>query len=153
MDQTLRQLGELLLSSIPTVIFFLIIWAAYRLIVYSRLHQVLAERHARTEGAIQQAQAEIASAENRTAEYERSVREARAQIYKAQETRRQQIMAKRSAALEETRKKAEEMIKNARLALEKDVVAAKAGLQQQADVLAGEIIDSILRPAAAMGSR
>jgi F-type H+-transporting ATPase subunit b len=153
MNETLSQLGELLLSSIPTIIFLLILWSAYRMIVHKRLEQILAERHRLTEGAIQQAQSEIASAEARTAEYERRVREARTQIYKAQEARRQQTMESRNAALTQARKQAEETIQSARKALEQDKAAAQIMLQQQADSLANQIIDSILKPVAAMGGR
>ena len=45
------------------------------------------------------------------------------------------------------------MIKESRTALEKDVAAARAMLQQQAENLAQQIIDSILRPAVAVGGR
>ena len=107
MNETLSKLGELLLSSIPTIFFLLIVWFAYRMIVHKRLEQVLAERHRLTEGAVQQAQAEIASAEARTAEYERRLREARTQIYKAQDARRQQAMERRNAALTQARQQAE----------------------------------------------
>jgi len=55
MEDILREIGELLLSSIPTIIALLIVWTAYRLIVHTRLQQVLAERHTLTEGAIEQA--------------------------------------------------------------------------------------------------
>ena|SRR5258708_3732644 len=152
MDDTLKQLGELLLSSIPTIIALLIVWTAYRLIVHTRLQQVLAERHSLTQGAIEQAQQEIAAAEARTAEYEQRLREARAQIYKAQEVRRSKVLEARAAALTQTREQAEVLIKNARAALDKDMSAAKAGLQQQAASLADAIIESIL-PAAAAGGR
>jgi F-type H+-transporting ATPase subunit b len=153
MDDTLRQIGELLLASIPTIIALLIVWSAYRLIVHTRLQQVLAERHTRTEGAIEQARAQIAAAETRTAEYEQRVREARAQIYKYLEARRQQILDERNAALVQARKQAEQKIAEARAALEKDVVAAKATLDQQAAMLADQIIATILKPAMAVGGR
>ena len=153
MDDTLRQIGELLLASIPTIIALLIVWSAYRLIVHTRLQQVLAERHTRTEGAIEQARAQIAAAEARTAEYEQRVREARAQIYKYLEARRQQILEERNAALAQARKQAEQMIAQARAALEKDAVAAKAVLDQQATMLADQIITTILKPAMAVGGR
>jgi F-type H+-transporting ATPase subunit b len=154
MDDTLKQLGELLLSSIPTIFAFLIVWTAYRLIVHTRLQQVLAERHSLTQGAIEQAQREIASAEARTAEYEQRLREARAQIYKAQEIRRGKVMEARAAALTQTREQAEVLIKNARVALDKEMSTAKAGLEQQAVGLADAIIESILnKPAAAAGGR
>jgi len=153
MDTILRQLGELLLASIPTIILLLIVWVAYRLIVHKKLEQVLAQRHSLTEGAIQKAQQEIAAAEARTSEYEQRLRDARSIVYKAQEARRQQIMEKHTAALGRARAQAEEMLKQSRAALEKDIAAAKLMLHQQADSLAKEIIDSILKPAVAVGGR
>jgi len=153
MDETLRQLGELLLSSIPAIFGLLIVWTAYRLIVYTPLQKVLSERQARTEGAIQQAQAEIASAEERTAEYERRVREARAQIYAAQEANSRRIQRQRESILEEARQQADATVKTARAALEKDVLSAKASLQQQAETLAQQVIESVLKPAAVVGGR
>jgi F-type H+-transporting ATPase subunit b len=150
---TLKQLGELLLTSIPTIVCLLIVWAAYRNIVQKKLVQVLADRHARTEGAIQQAQSEISKAEARTAEYEQRLREARSQIYKAQEARHRHIVEKRSAALAEAHRQADEMVKRSRTDLERDVTEARATLQTQADALAAQIIDSILKPLAASGGR
>jgi F-type H+-transporting ATPase subunit b len=153
MDETLRELGELLLRSIPTIVFLMIVWSAYRQLVHKKLEQVLAQRHALTEGAVQEAQREIASAEARTSEYEQRLRDARSVIYKAQEARRQQMVARQSAALAEARRQTDEMIKQSRAVLEKDVAAARVMLQQQADSLATEIIASILKPAAAAGGR
>jgi F-type H+-transporting ATPase subunit b len=147
--ETLRQLGELLLTSIPAIISILIVWGAYQSLVYRRLHQVLAERHTRTEGAVQNAQQQIASAEKRTAEYEQKLRDARSQIYKAQEAQHRQIMEHRNSALAEARRHADEMLSRARAATLQELEGAKASLQKQADSLADEIIDSILRPAAA----
>jgi len=135
------------------MIALLIVWSAYRLIVHTRLQQVLAERHTRTEGAIEQAKLEISSAEARTAEYELRVREARASIYRQQEARRQRMIDERSAALAQARSQAEVMIVNARTALEKDVAAARAALQEQVQPLADKIIDSVLRAALAVEGR
>lgn len=153
MDETLKALGQLLFSSIPAILGLLIVWAAYRLIVYTRLQQVLAERQALTDGAIEEAKKEIAIAEDRTADYERQVREARAQVYLAQEAHSRRTMEERSKTLNQARKQAEAMVQDARSALEKDTLAAKAALQQQADGLANAVIASILKPAASMGER
>jgi F-type H+-transporting ATPase subunit b len=151
--EIVKQVGELLLLSIPTIISLLVVWGAYRLLVHGRLQQILAERYARTEGAIKQAQLAISEAERRTAEYEQKLREARAQVYAAQESYRNKIMEQRTAALAQARKQSEEMIQRARAAVEQDVIAAKAGLQKQAEILADQIIESILRPAVAAGGR
>jgi F-type H+-transporting ATPase subunit b len=153
MDAILRQIGELLINSIPTIISVLIVWTAYRFIVHGKLNQVLAHRHALTEGAIERAQQEIAVAEKRTAEYEDRVREARSRIYKKQQAYRQRIMDERNAALAEARKNAGEMVKKARTVMETDTLAAKAALEQQAIVLADQIIVTVLRPATAAGGR
>ena len=149
MDEILRQVGQLLISAIPTIIGLLIVWTGYRFIVHGKLQQVLEQRHALTEGAMKRAQQEIAAAEARTAEYEERVREARAQIYLSQQAYRQRIMGQRNAALAEARKQAGEMVKSARAALEKDVLAAKAALEQQANMLADKVIETVLRPASA----
>jgi F-type H+-transporting ATPase subunit b len=151
MDAILRQIGELLVNSIPTIISVLILWTAYTFLVHNKLRQVLEQRHALTEGAIERAQQEIAIAEKRTAEYEQRVREARSQIYKTQQAHRQRVMDERNAALADARKNAGEMVKKARTALEKDTVAAKASLEQHANVLADQVIATVLKPAAAGG--
>ncbi len=153
MDAILRQIGELLISAIPTIIGLLIVWTGYRFIVHGKLQQVLEQRHALTEGAIERAQQEIAAAEARTAEYEQRVREARTQIYKAQQASRQRTMDERNAALAEARKQAGETVKKARGVLEKDVLDAKAVLEQQANVLADRVIETVLKPASAAGGR
>lgn len=153
MDELLRQVGELLISSIPTAIGLLVVWAGYRYIVHGKLQQVLEQRHALTEGAIQRAQQEIATAESRTAEYEQRLRDARAQVYQSQQANRQRLVEQRNAALAEARQQAVEMVKSARTALEKDMLAAKQSLEQQANILADEVIERVLHTAAAVGGQ
>src|SRR5258708_16545920 len=103
MDETFRQISELLLGSIPTIIFFLLLYGLYTVLVHKPLVRVLAERHARTQGAIEKAGADIALAERRTAEYEQRLRDARIAILKAQEARRALATKAREAALTEAR--------------------------------------------------
>jgi F-type H+-transporting ATPase subunit b len=153
MDAILRQIGELLVNSIPTIISVLILWTAYRFIVHGKLRQVLEQRHALTEGAIERARQEIAIAEKRTAEYEQRVREARSKIFKTQQANRQRVMEERNAALAESRQRAGEMVKKARAVLEAETKAAKGALEQQASVLADQVIATVLKPAAAAGGR
>ena len=151
MDAILRQIGELLISSIPTIIGLLIVWAGYRFIVHGKLEKVLEQRHALTQGAVERAQQEIARAEERTAEYERRVREARAEIYKTQQANRQRVVEARNAALAEARKQAGDRVKEARVSLVSTVEQSRAALRQQADALADKVVETILKPAAAGG--
>ena len=152
MDEILRQLGDLLLAAIPTVVVFVILFLAYRLIVHKRLVAVLSERRARTEGAVEKANADIAAAEARTAEYEQRLREARLSIFKKQEARRQQSLQARAAAVAEARADTEARVKAARTSLEQDVKNAKATLEAEGDALATQIIRTVLKPAMAAES-
>jgi F-type H+-transporting ATPase subunit b len=146
MDETLKQVGELLLGSIPTIIFMVLLYWIYTVVVHKPLVKVLAERRSKTEGAIEKARADIAAAEARTAEYEQRLREARMVVFKSQEARRQQALQTRAAAVAEARNKAQAQVEQARAAIEKDRVAAQAGLQAESGKLAAEIIRIVLKP-------
>jgi F-type H+-transporting ATPase subunit b len=147
MDETLRQVGELLLGSIPTIIFMVLLYGIYSALVHKPLVKVLAERRSKTEGAIETARADIAAAEARTAEYEQRLREARIAVFKNQEALRQQALQVRAAAVAGARNRAQAQIEQARAAIEKDKVAAQAGLEAESGKLAAEIIRIVLRPA------
>jgi F-type H+-transporting ATPase subunit b len=149
MDETLRQIGGLLLGAIPTVIFFLLLYGLYTVLVHKPLSRVLAERRARTQGAIEKARADVTSAEARTSEYEQKLREARLALFKAQEARRAQASLARSAALAEAREKANIQIEQARAAIDKDKAVAKTMLESEAGRLATEIVRVVLDPALA----
>ena len=149
MDQTLRQLGELLLGAVPTVLLLATLYILYTFIVYRPLNAVLAERRNRTQGAMEKARADIAASEARTADYEQRLREARQKIFKSQEARRQQNTNSRNQAVQEARTRAQEQVKQARAALEEDKKQAMASLQSEASRLAQEIVRTVLRPMSA----
>jgi F-type H+-transporting ATPase subunit b len=149
MDETLRQLGELLLGAVPTVILLALLYALYTAIVHKPLRRVLEERRSKTEGAVEKSRADIAAAEARTAEYEHSLREARATIFRAQEARRQAALQARANAAAEGRKRTQAQVQAAKKDIESDKEAAKAGLQGEAAILAREIVRRVLAPAGA----
>ena len=149
MDQTLRQLGELLLGAVPTVILLALLYALYATIVHKPLRRVLEERRSKTEGAVERSRADIAAAEARTSQYEQRLREARATVFRAQEARRKAALDARSAAMNATRSKAQAQVQAAKADIAKDRETAQAGLQGQAQALAAEIMRRVLEPAGA----
>jgi F-type H+-transporting ATPase subunit b len=149
MDQTLHQLGELLLGAVPTVLLLALLYVLYTVIVHKPLHRVLDERRAKTEGAVEKSRADIVAAEARTAEYEQRLREARATVFKAQEKRRQTAMQTRTNAVNEARTRAQAQVESAKRDIEKDKEAAQTGLQGEAAALAREIVRRVLQPAGA----
>lgn len=146
MDETLRQLGGILLGSVPTVILLTLLYVLYRALVHNPLAKVLSERKAQTVGAVESARAEVAAAEQKTAEYEGRLRDARAAIYKAQEAKRKQIIETRMAAVAEAKALAEARVQAARVELKGETEKAKSSLQADVAALAAQIVRSILRP-------
>jgi F-type H+-transporting ATPase subunit b len=149
MDQTLRQLGELLLGAVPTVILLALLYVLYTAIVHKPLQRVLEERRSKTEGAVEKSRADIAAAEARTSEYEQRLREARAKVFHAQEARRKAALDARSVALNDARNKAQAQVQAAKADIQNDREAAQNGLQAEVQTLAAEIIRRVLEPAGA----
>ena len=148
MEQTLRQLGELLLGAVPTAILLGTLYILYTFLVHRPLTAVLAERRSRTQGAMEKARADIAAAEARTADYEQRLREARQKIFKNQEARRQEATQSRIQVVNEARARALEQVKQARAFMEEDKREAMSKLQSEAARLATDIVRTVLRPMA-----
>lgn len=156
MDTILKQLGDLLFGAIPTIVLLLTLYGLYHVLLHKPLQRVLDERHARTEGAVQKARADIAAAEAKTAEYEQKLRDARTAIYKAQEERRKIADQARANAVAEARTKAEAKVAEARKGIAAEAEQAQISLRVEAERLANEIVSALLRPAAnrpAMGGQ
>lgn len=149
MDQTLNQLGELLLGAVPTVILLALLYALYTVIVHRPLKRVLEERRSKTEGAVEKSKADIAAAEARTSEYEQRLREARAAVFRAQEARRQAALQVRSSAVNQARARAQAEVQAAKASIESDRAGAEKGLLGEAEALAREIMRRVLEPAGA----
>ena len=148
MDDILHQLVGLLLGAVPTAILFIVLVLAYRLLVYGPLTDVLAERRARTQGAVEKANAAIAVADAKSQEYEARLRAARSDIFRRREQRVQTWNAERERTLESARQASRDQVQTARTALDEQVGAASAQIESSIDQLAAQILKAIL-PAAA----
>ena len=156
MDNTLKQVSELLLGAIPTVVILLLLYAIYSVVVRKPLVRVLEERRERSEGAVLKARADVAATEGKTQDYEQRLREARLTIFKAQEARRQLAQQARGEAVAQARARAQQQVHEARTAIEQAMAAARTGLQAEIERLASEIIRTILKtatPASAVGGQ
>ena len=147
MEQTLRQLGELLLGAIPTMVLLLGLYGTYHVLLHKPLEAVLAERRKRTLGAVEKARADIAVAATRASEYENRLREARLAVFKALDNRRKQAVDARSAAVAQARDRAQEQIAVAKAKLEQETAAARATLGASSDTIASQIIKAVLQSA------
>ena len=141
MDQILNQLGGLVLGSMPTMVLFLLLVVAYGFLVRRPLDRVLAERRARTTGAVEQARDAISAAEAKTADYEDRLRKAKADIYGAREKRLKQWQAERDRALAEARAATAEKVQAAKGEIEQSVAIAEL----QIEGMSAELSEMIMR--------
>lgn len=144
MDEILNQLGGLVLGSVPTMLLFILLVVAYGFLVRRPLDRVLAERRARTSGAVEKARGAIAAAETKTSLYEEKLRAARAEIYAAREARLKQWNAERDAALEQIRRSSQERTGVARQEIEKSASDARLQIEALSGELSSRVLTAVL---------
>jgi len=152
MQQILQQLESLFLGAVPTMLLFILMVAAYEILVQKPLKAALKERRARTTGAVEDAHQAIAKAEARAAEYAAKLRQARAEVFKAREARIQQWNAERDTALDAARKAASHKVGEAKVGIDADTAQARRGIEGSAAELASQVVRAVM-PAAAGSSR
>jgi F-type H+-transporting ATPase subunit b len=144
MDEILQQLGGLVLGSVPTMVLFILLVTAYGLLVRRPLDRVLAERRARTSGAVEQARSAIAAAEAETTEYEDKLRQAKAEIFQARDQKLKQWAAERDVVLSEVRKQTQERVLGAKQEIERSAHEARLQIVGLSDELSARILDAVL---------
>ena len=145
MEATIAALGGILLNAIPTFILVILLHFYLKYVFFKPLERVLHERYEATEGARKRAEESLERATAKTAEYEAAMRAARAEVYQAQEQLHKQLEAQRAADAEAARARAEETVRQAKEMLAAETAEAKRTLSQESDVLAGRIVESILK--------
>jgi len=144
MDQILNQLGGLVLGSVPTMVLFLLLVAAYGMLVRRPLDRILAERRARTQGAVEQARTAIAAAEAETTAYEDKLSAAKAEIFHARDQKLKQWNAEREAALAQVRLHTQERVRGARQEIEQSAHDARLSIAKQSDDLSTRVLNAVL---------
>jgi F-type H+-transporting ATPase subunit b len=142
--EILQQLGGLVLGSVPTMIFFILLVILYGVLVRRPLEKTLAERRARTSGAVEQARGAISAAEAETQVYEDKLRAARADVVAAREHLLQQWHAERDAALEEARNISQDKVRMARKQIEDSAVMARQQIESATEMLSDQILRAVL---------
>jgi F-type H+-transporting ATPase subunit b len=144
MDQILNELGGLVLGAVPTMVLFILLVIVYGLLVRRPLDRILAERHARTAGAMEQAKGAIAAAEAETGAYEEKLRKAKSELFEARERRMKQWAAEREASLEQVRQSAQQRVGSARQGIDQSVVEARAQIEIASSDLSARVLAAVL---------
>ncbi len=106
--------------------------------------RVMADREGAVRSARELAESVAAQARAATAEFEARTQAARTEIYREMDEKRRRALARRADLLAETRSRVESEISTARESLRNQAAAARAALDRDANVLAGDIVERVL---------
>ena len=142
--EIVRQLGELFLQAVPTVVIVFAFYLFLRWQFFGPLERVMREREERTGGAMRAAEAEQSAAREKGREYEEGLKEARTAIYAEHDATRRRLLEERDARIREARAKGREEVRLAKERIGADVAAARRQLEPAGSMLASEIVRVIL---------
>ena len=135
----------LLVLAVPTFIVVIFLHWYLKTMLFQPVVQVMNERHAATEGAREKAAQSLELAEQKVAQYEAQLREARGAVYREQDAIRQQLTDNQNRALAEAREQNQKLIAEARQSIATQTAAARESLGREADALADKIVEAVLK--------
>jgi len=113
--------------------------------LYKPINQILASREKRTKGRLTEAQEIIQSVTDKTSDYERSLRQARAEAYAFAEAQRAEALKERQLKLNETRTELVQSVTAEKGKIEQQATEARASLEVESRRLAAEIGSRVLQ--------
>ncbi len=144
MEQTLQALGVILLKAIPTICLLLLLHFYFKAVLFAPLEKVLKQREELTEGARKAAEQSLSAADRKQQEYEARFRDARSEVYRAQEETRRLWLSDQAAQIADARRRSEETVSAAREQTGTEAAAARESLTETSAGLADEIATMIL---------
>ena len=126
------------------LILFLIFVFVLNQILFKPISKVLTERESLTEGAAAEARAAARQYQTRLANYEETIRQARAETYRRLEQSRKAALEDRQKLVDAARAQSESEISVAREQIAAEAVAARFELDQESGQIAQQISRTIL---------
>ena len=131
-------------SLVFVLVLFLVFVFLLNRILFRPVGRVLDERQTLTEGSANEARAARRIYETRLAEYEATIRQARAESYKRSEHERAAAMEERRHLIDEAKLHAHEQIERAKQEIEQQVLQARAALESESRQIAERISRTVL---------
>src|ERR1700722_17474328 len=125
MEQTLQALGVILLKAIPTIFLLLLLHFYFKAMLFGPLEKILKQREELTEGARKAAEQSLAAADRKQQDYEVKFRDARAEVYRAQEETRRVWLDDQTAQIAEARRRSEESVHAAKQQITAEAATAR----------------------------
>ncbi len=144
MGEILRQLGDLFLQAVPTVLIVFLFYLFLRANFFKPLERVMHERQERTVGAQRAAEASQAAAKEKIGAYQEALKKARAEVYAEQDAARRKLLEERNAQLREARNRAAEEVRAAKERIQEELAMERQKLDAASSQLAADIARMIL---------
>jgi F0F1-type ATP synthase membrane subunit b/b' len=152
MQEIVRQLGELFLQAVPTVLIILLFYFILRAIFFKPLLAVMAERDARTLGAQKAAEQAQAAAVEKTKQYQDALKQARTKVYAEQEAARKKVLDERAAVIKEARTAATAKVAAGKERIAGELASSRREIETTVAELSFEITRRILKTPPRPGS-
>lgn len=149
MDATLHALVGLLIRSVPTILFFILLVFYLQRVLFRPLGRILEERRKATEGVREIAQRASEAADKKTSEFEHALQIARNELHQEFEALRQKWIAEEAERVAKARAEADRQIENARRQIAEEAQQAQAELDSRIGALSEQIVNSLVRRRAA----
>lgn len=125
------------------ILFIFFVFLLNRLL-FRPIGRLLDQRQNLTEGSANEARAARRIYETRLAEYEATIRQARAESYKQSEQERASALEDRRRLLDEAKQNAHEQIDRAKQEIDKQVTQARSALESESRQIAENISRTVL---------
>jgi F-type H+-transporting ATPase subunit b len=126
------------------VIIILVMVYVLNATLFKPINQILASREKRTRGRLSEAQEIMLSVTEKTSDYEKSLRQARAEAYAYSEAQRGEALKERQQRVNEMRAELAESVTRERQGIERQAADARASLETESRQIAAEIGSRIL---------
>src|SRR5262245_13422066 len=131
-------------SLIVVLVLFIILVFLLNRLLFRPIGRVLDERQTLTEGAANEARAARRMYQSRLAEYEASIRHARAEGYRHAEQEREAALEARRQVIDQAKAQAHEQIDRAKQEIDQQVVRARTALESESRQIAERISRTVL---------
>lgn len=132
------------LTFVVQIFNFLVLMLVLNMFLYKPIRKAIADRVATVGEARQRAEAVDSEVQDKVAQYEARLKEAKGKAGEERGALRAEALAEEAAALEAARKEADGTLASIRETVAREAADARAALQVQAQVLSRDICEKVL---------
>jgi F-type H+-transporting ATPase subunit b len=132
-------------SLLVAIVYVLVLYAFMNRFFFKPILHILHERRRLIQGRLEESEKRMAQVEQKAAEYEHALRDARTEAYRQQEQQRERVLAEKAEIIAKAKSEADASIKEGRARLAAEAEAARKRLEADVDAMAKRLTDTVLR--------